>query len=162
MLLKKGLDLLMKLVEIFCMFLLAVTVVIITIQVIWRYVLSAPLAWTEEFSRYLFIWIVMLGIPIMFHHDIAIRFDLLISKLNGKQKDIVEIIFKLLGIFFCVVYCVFSISLCIKTGDRRTSGIEIPLNWLYAAQPVSAILTALIMIEQIVEIISKWRNDAKC
>ena len=64
-----------------CMAFLAVAVAIIAVQVFWRYVLGSPLAWTEEVSRYIFIWIVMLGIPIMFNRDIAICFDLFSGKL---------------------------------------------------------------------------------
>ena len=30
-------------------------------QVIFRYVLAAPLPWSEELARYCFVWIVFLG-----------------------------------------------------------------------------------------------------
>ncbi len=157
----KVVDAVMKVIEILCMILLAATVVIITCQVIWRYVLGAPLAWTEELSRYLFIWIVMLGIPIMFHRNIAISFDLFVSKLKGGKRDTVDVIFRLLGLFFCVVYFIFSMSLVMKTGARKTSGMEIPLNCLYTAQPVCAVLTGVIMIRQIIDILRKGGKE-KC
>ena len=145
-----------------CMAFLAASVVIITIQVFWRYVLSDPLSWTEEVSRYLFIWIVMLGIPIMFNRNIAICFDLLSAKLSGRSSDNLQIVFRLLGLFFCVAYFCFSMSLCLKTGMRRTSGIEIPLNLLYSAQPVSAALTGLVMIKQVIGFVKREGGASKC
>ena len=42
-----------------------------------------------------------------------------------------------------------SIQLCIQTGSRILSGIEIPMNLLYSAPPVAMIITILVVIPQI-------------
>ena len=157
----KAVNKIMQFMEWICMAFLAAAVVIIAVQVFWRYVLGSPLAWTEEISRYVFIWIVMLGIPIMFNRDIAICFDLFSGKLHGRKSDYLQIFFRVWGLYFCVVYLCFSISLCMKTGMRKTSGIEIPLNVLYAAQPVSALLTGMVMIKQIIGLAKKG-GASKC
>ena len=145
----------MKLVELVCMLLLGMAVTFVTLQIVFRYFLSSPLGWTEQTSRFCFIWIVMLGIPIMFYRKCEISFDFIREKMPEKLHKSVLLMFDLFAIFFCVLYFIYSISLCAHTGGRLTSGIAIPLNCLYAAQPISAILTLLVFVERIKEIMKK-------
>ena len=148
----------MKVVEAICMLLLAAAVVFVTMQIFFRYFLSSPLGWTEQVSRFCFIWIVMLGIPIMFHRKSEICFDYLREKLKGRNHDAIMLFFEILGILFCSIYFVFSMQLCFRTGSRTTSGVAIPLNCLYAAQPISAFLTILVMINRILETAGKKKG----
>ena len=141
----------MKLAELICMLLLGIAVTFVTLQIVFRYFLASPLGWTEQTSRFCFIWIVMLGIPIMFYRKCEISFDFIREKMPEKLHNIVLLIFDLLAIFFCVLYFIYSMSLCIRTGNRLTSGIAVPLNCLYAAQPISAVLTLLVFVERVKE-----------
>ena len=141
----------MKLAELICMLLLGIAVIFVTLQIVFRYFLSSPLGWTEQTSRFCFIWIVMLGIPIMFYRKCEISFDFIREKMPEKLHNIVLLVFDLLAIFFCVLYCIYSMSLCIRTGGRLTSGIAVPLNCLYAVQPISAVLTLLVFVERVKE-----------
>ena len=42
------------------LFMLAL-LVLLSVQVVSRYLLSNPLVWTEEISRFIFVWLVMIG-----------------------------------------------------------------------------------------------------
>ena len=137
----------MKLAELICMLLLGIAVIFVTLQIVFRYFLSSP----EQTSRFCFIWIVMLGIPIMFYRKCEISFDFIREKMPEKLHNIVLLVFDLLAIFFFVLYFIYSMSLCIRTGGRLTSGIAVPLNCLYAVQPISAVLTLLVFVERVKE-----------
>ena len=149
---------LMALVSIIATLFLAASVVIVTMQIVWRYVLSHPLGWTDQMARFSFMWFTMLGIPVMFNKNIMMSFDLVIDAIPGKAHDIIEIIIRLLGIFFCVCYAIFSIELCIKTGPRLFPGVKIPYNSLYSSQIVCAVLLGLVFFKQILEIIVQGRE----
>jgi TRAP-type C4-dicarboxylate transport system permease small subunit len=149
---------LMRLIELFLIVLLAISVVIISMQIFWRYVLVFPLGWTEQVARSAFIWLVMLGIPVMFNRNITMSFDIFLNNIRGEKYYIIQGILKLLGIGFCIFYFFASLQLCIRTGNRTVPGIGIPLNALYSAQPVCAFLLFIVFIKQIVEIIPKIKN----
>lgn len=157
----KCVNAIMKALEIACMALLATAVVFVAMQIVFRYFLSSPLGWTEQSARFCFIWIVMMGIPIMFHRKCEISFDFLREKLPNGQHRMLMLFFEVLGIFFCVLYFIYGVSLCLRTGNRLTSGLAIPLNCLYAAQPLSAVLTILVFLNRIVETVREKKGEMR-
>jgi len=40
--------------------------IIVLLQVIYRYILTEPLHWSEEMARYLFVWLSLLGATLAF------------------------------------------------------------------------------------------------
>lgn len=58
---KALLDLYGNLEKYFCAFIVAVMVVCLGAQVFFRFVLEAALTWSEELSRFAFVWVIYLG-----------------------------------------------------------------------------------------------------
>ena len=129
---------------------LGCSVVIVAVQVFARYVLRSPLAWTEQVARYLFIWMVMLGIPILFHRKIIISFDMLVNKLPSLGRTIVSFLSKAVICGFAAYYFWNSLNFCILTAGNLSYGIEIPLTYIYGAQPVCAFLLFFVVLNQII------------
>ena len=48
--------------RVLCVTLLALMSIIIVVQVFFRYVLQNSLQWSEEIARYMFIWLIYIGI----------------------------------------------------------------------------------------------------
>ena len=57
-------------------------------QVIFRYVLNQPSPWTEELSRYLFIWISLLGAAFGVMKQSHFGFDLIVKKLSPSHQRV--------------------------------------------------------------------------
>ena len=130
---------------------IVVTVILIAMQIFMRYVVSRPLSWTEQVSRYLFVWMMMLGIPIMFHRKMYMAFDLLFDALSAKQQKILGLVIKAAICCFAVFYFRHSLNLCIQTWGRLTAGVKIPLYLVYGAQPVSAFFIFLVVLNQLIQ-----------
>ena len=47
-----------------CVVLMSTMTVLLAVQVFMRYVMGASLSWSEEIARYLFIWLIYLGIEL--------------------------------------------------------------------------------------------------
>lgn len=157
----KAVKTLMKLVEIVLIILLFASVVIVVMQIIWRKILGDPLSWTDQTARFLFVWMTMLGIPVLFNRNILMSFDLVQDKLSPRNHDILRIAFRVLGLFFCVCYFIFSLQLCMKSVGNYFAGIRIPYNTLYVAQPVCCVLLTLVQSSQIVELVRKLRGGGE-
>ena len=68
---------------------LLVTFTLLTlVQVVMRYVFEMPLSWSEQLARYLFIWMLMLYMPVLMRRGNNLGFDLIISHFSEKAQDI--------------------------------------------------------------------------
>jgi len=147
------------------MILLGVAIVIIAFQVFFRYVLDSPLWWSEQTARCLFVWMMMLSVPVIFHRKGAVAFDLIVEMLPVKSREIIHILVQCVIMLFSVSYCYYGIQLCIETGDRIISGIEIPQNLMYAAAPVAMFLLTLVILEQMAQevkaLLGKQREEVE-
>ena len=118
-------------------------------QVVWRYVFNDPLIWTEELSRYFFIWISYLGawMAWRFHKHIALDAVLLLrsDRLRRCSARLVEVL--VLG--FCLYTAWGSLRLLEIAGDQPSAVLQLPMMWVYLAYPVMALLISL-------DIVAEW------
>jgi TRAP-type C4-dicarboxylate transport system permease small subunit len=117
--------------------LVAVLTAITFAQVATRYVLGDPLIWSEEASRYLFVWVSMIGAALAIREGGHFGLDLLIRRFPPLKP--------ILGPFVTVVTSLFLIIL-LKTGIDETElaslqfAMTFPMRmqWAYLALPVGA------------------------
>lgn len=146
---------LMKVVETLLTSILVADTFIVFLQVVFRYVLKSPLGWTEQICRLLFLWGVVIGIPVVFYNKADIVFDLLFNALPFKVRKVLGSFFSILGMAFSVFYFICGYNLVMKTGMRMTAGIEMPVNVLYISQPICAFLLALVFCDRLLDVL-KW------
>lgn len=149
-----------KFLEYLLAVLLGIAVCFIIAQVFCRYVLGHPLDWTEQSSRFLFIWMMMLGAAIVFYRDSAMAFDMLLHAFPSKLQFWLEALIKLLIILFSLYYGYQAIVLASSVGHRMTSGVRIPLALMYSSMIVSNIFVVMVMVEKfIAHFISKDKEE---
>lgn len=136
-------------VEKILMVLLGAAVIIIAAQVFWRYCLNDPLSWTEQTARCLFVWMMMLSVPVLFYRKSTVSFDLILESVPRKAQDIMRIVIQLVILGFACFYLKSGIDLMVQTGDRILSGLEIPMNVMYVAPPIAMSIAILVTLEQI-------------
>lgn len=130
-------------------------------SVVSRYFLKAPFNWSEQTCRYLFIWSVMLYMPVIMREKGNLGFDLLVNKLPVNVQKILSIICKVLIDVFAVFYCSYTIRFIIKTFGKKFGGIKVPYWSVYSAQAVGAFLLALFTTEIIINDIIAMRKERK-
>lgn len=147
-----------KVLEYLLALLLFGSVALIVAQVFTRYVLHNPLGWTEQMARFFFIWMMMLGVAVVFYRDQAMAFDLLLHSMKDPVRYFVELFIKLVVIFFTVYYGVFALKLAIQVSGRYTSGVRVPLSFMYSSMFVSNVLTLFILLEKVIDIIKDGKK----
>ena len=79
---------------------------LISVDVVLRYVFSAPLSWSLEVSKYLLLIMILLGLLASFRDDVHIRVDIFHSLLPRPAKRVVG-----LAMYFCVAFIFMLIAL---------------------------------------------------
>ncbi len=125
-------------------------VVVITLQVLFRYFLDQSLAWTEEVSRFLFILTSFIAITVAHRRQMHAGYSSLVTKLPVTVRRIVIIGVDLVSIAFFVVVGLSSRKLIDIGFDSTAPATGMPMAWIYLVFPVFAVLGVVFSIEHIV------------
>lgn len=132
-----------KWIAFFLVTLMALMVLNVTWQVVSRYVFQNPSSFTDELSRYMLIWVGMLGAAYVAGKNDHLAIDILLTKLRGKAQDklMVVISFCIL-IFALVVMVIGGANLVYLTFilEQKSAVLQIPLAYIYGIIPFSGLL----------------------
>lgn len=135
-----------------CALLMFIMAVVITSQVISRYVLGSPLTWSEELGRYTFVWMSFLGMAVGIKHTAHIALDILIRMLTGVNQRLLILINNLFITLFAVVLT-YSGFKFVELGSRQTSpSLNLPMEFVYSVIPVSGILVFYFIISGTIQL----------
>lgn len=125
---------------------LAAYLVVVLLQVFYRYVLNDSIFWAEEFVRASMVWGVMLASALVAAQRGHIRVELLESWLPAAGRRAVGFVANALTLAFCLILAYAGIELVERTWFQRSPMLDIPKWWVYVAIPVGAGLEALLML----------------
>ncbi len=136
----------------------------ITLQTFYRYIVSnlletaGAMVWTEEVSRYIFIWITYLALCVAIKKRSSIRVDIIYDKLPDRWKEISWIIvhgcFLLLTLVIAITGC-DQIERLIQY-PQYTTATRIPYLIPYLVLPIGFGLMSLRLIQDL------WKQAKKC
>lgn len=131
--------------------LISVLMVAVTLtQVVFRYVLTAPLPWSEELARYCFVWIVFLGGAIGLSRGIHLGVDLVVNMLPEPLRRGLDVLTSALIAGFAVAVIYASLPVIDMNMLQRSPALGVQMSWVYIAIPISMGLIALIAAERII------------
>lgn len=125
---------------------LAVNVLLVFMQVIMRTVFKNSLTWSEELSRYIFIWQIWLGASTALKYNEHIRVTLIFSFLKNKRiQAAISLIADLIWFLFCAYMVVNGKDLLVSMASRNavSSGLRLPLTYVYVVFPLASFLVCL-------------------
>ncbi len=156
---KKALDCLEKSIKIITGILFVGIMAMIATQVFTRYVMNSSLSWTEQAARIMFIWMIMLYASVLTRNVANLGFDLLVNKMPPVLRTICIFFSEILIIAFAFFWAFQGSRFCISVADFSFSGIKIPYNAVYSAQPIGAALIGIFGLELLVNHILKIKKE---
>jgi TRAP-type C4-dicarboxylate transport system permease small subunit len=134
--------------------LMAIMVLCVTWQIISRYLLGQPSTWTEELSRFLLIWVGLLGASYAYHMKMHLGLDLLTAKLPSRAK-------RLQALFVHAIVIVFAVGALIIGGLRLvwlnyelqqySAALNVPMAAVYCSLPVSGLMLVVYAVMAMVQ-----------
>lgn len=134
--------------------LFAVLVMMIFVQVVLRYGFASSLLWVEELGRFIFMWLMCLGISIGIYHKKQIAVTFLIDWLPAGAKKVASALTTgIVGLFFLLL-AYLSFDFAVRNIAAESSVLFIPLGDVYMILPVTSVICVIYCLEQVVEIIA--------
>ena len=109
------------------------------LQIIFRYFLNLPVAWTEEVCVLAWLWGILWGSAFVTRDDEQIRFDMVYSQVSPRVRRIFNAV---AGSVFIVV---MGVALPATWGYVRfmkvesTAALAIPFNWVFSIYMIFAV-----------------------
>lgn len=133
----KGLD---KCLQVLLISLLVAMTVVVTSQILMRYVMNSPLPWGEELTRYLFMYLVFLGSAWGIRYSVHVSIDSVVRMLPDHLEKIANLVARLLIGLFLAALLYYGAVLSLENMSQKSPALGLPIGLVYAAIPVGAII----------------------
>jgi len=117
---------------------------ILTYEVVCRYVFNAPTIWAQEISIYLYMWTMLAAASYTLQAGKHVHVDLLIERLPARVKSLFEIATSAVGVAFCAIVSVQAYQMIAATvhfAKVSATPLRVPL-WI----PQSALLMGFVLL----------------
>ena len=128
-----------------------ILIIPVTLQIISRYTALIPSwIWTEELSRFLFIWMIMLGAMIGVREGAHFLVDLW-PELAPRPTAMLQIASNVFVLAFALVFVWWGIQFVRFGWDQTSELAELPMAWIFMAWPVAGVTWVLFLGEAFIK-----------
>ncbi len=111
-------------------------IVVIFLQVIFRFIIDDPLSWSEELARYLFVWITFLGAAICAREKGHIGMDFVVEKLPKKLAKIIDKATLATLAIVCIIVAITSFDVITINLMQKSPALKLNMGMIYSAIPI--------------------------
>lgn len=129
---------------------LGALVVLLFIQILARNLLKFTFANVDEFTKFLFVWVMYLEISLAVRKERHIRIDFLFDKIKGKARYGLEVINTVFTIVFFVVLAVFGTVYSTSTMAMISPILRWPMGAMYLCIPAGCFFSIFFSVEKLV------------
>ncbi len=135
-------------------------VILIGIEVLFRYALANALSWPEEVAGILFTWFTLIGTVLVTRSGEHIEFSSLLVRLPPGVNKAVGVFNQLIIGAFAVFMVIYGYNYAMMFTFEKTPAAGINLLWLNFALPVNGLLILLYALWNILKIITRGPAEA--
>ena len=134
---------------------LAFILLLLTYQVILRFVFQNTNSWSEELARYMFIWLVYLSASYAIYKNAHIKIDAAVKLYPKTVRKYVPILGNVIFLIYAIAVTFYSIDYCfdIFASHQVSMGLHVRMAYMYASIPVGHALMSLRLIQLTIRMI---------
>jgi TRAP-type C4-dicarboxylate transport system permease small subunit len=136
--------------------LLGALVVVISLEVLFRYVLTIPMVWSEQLASYIMIWLAYLSAAIAFRQGAHMGMTILSSRLPEKAAGLVGGASRILVMGFLIMLAYWGFRHALDVRSQISPVVfNMSMIWPYMAVPAGSVL----MLVQAVNLICNGQEE---
>lgn len=145
-LIKKISDKLNRGTEILIAVLLAVMSIVIFMQVVYRYIFRASLPWSEEFGRYILVYLTFLGASVAVKKNSHIGVEMIVKLLPRSLAKVIEWVANVISLAFFAILIVYGSKVVKITMTQLSPAMHVKMGYIYMAVVIGAVLMTIHLI----------------
>lgn len=126
---------------------LAIMVVVVLAQVLFRYILNDSLAWAEELAKAMMVWMAFLVAPLAMRSGANVSIEMLADALPIRLRIFLQLIIGAAVIWVLSLFLIESIGLWQRGLTVSAASLPVKMAFFYSIVPVGFIALQLVAIE---------------
>ncbi len=135
-----------------------VMTLMVSVQVISRYVFQNSISFSEELARFMFIWTVAIGSSIALRKRKHVKVTLFVDSLPKKAGTILKIISESLSVLFFLIILIYGFVMLLETVEQTSPALGWSMSLVYLAMPLSGLLLLINSVANISEDLEKVKK----
>ncbi|SUT90433.1 TRAP transporter small permease [Actinobacillus lignieresii] len=142
-----------------CIFIVGLMTILVTYQVVARYLFNSPSNISEVLSRYLFIWLILFGGAYVFGLREHMSIEFLKNKFSEKTQIILDMFSEFTILTFVVSIMIYGgFNASVRQMFQVDSALNLPIGVIYSAIPISGAITIFYFIYNEFKLYSKLKE----
>ena len=150
---KKVLTLMEKTFAFLSMAGIGLMLIIIFLQVISRYFFGYTASYSEELSRYLFVWVTFLSLPVVSRQGGHMVVGLLTERFTGDRSRRLKIAGCICSMAFLAIMVWQGIRMVQLAVWQTSPAMEIPMSYMYISIPLGCGGMLLLVLEELLDLV---------
>ncbi len=127
--------------------LLMAMVVVVLLQIVYRYVLNDSLIWTEEVAKTMMVWAAFLVAPWAYRTSANVGIDMFVEQLSRRLGLVLHLLLNFLVVWIILVFLVESIGFFERGITIRAASLPIQMAWFYSVLPLAFAALFIVGVE---------------
>jgi tripartite ATP-independent transporter DctM subunit len=123
--------------------------VVVTLQIVCRYILQELPPWSEELSRYLFIWANFVGACVALARNAHVSIDSLVTRLSPSVRRRLETVIIILVTTFSLFFVYQGVRTAVAMKGSYSITMHFSMAWVFAALPTAGLIFVLYQLQKI-------------
>ena len=130
------------------MLLVVALAIVVFLQVFNRFVLKAPLAWSEDLAMLLFQWVAFLGAAVGVKRIRHFGIELVVKRMSARARRWIELLVPFIMGAVAVTMITEGYTLIQFNRNRIYSSMDLSYIWAYLPIPISGVWMIIFLIQQ--------------
>lgn len=129
---------------------------IITVYAVFnRFIFKQAITWSDEATRYLFIWVSLIGASIGVEQGVHANVSVFVDFIPKSVRKYAYVIANVLCILFCIVLVYTGMQLVVAQSNQVSAAMRINMTFVYLSIPVSFALMGVNFAVNICKIVTE-------
>ena len=139
-----------KLIEVTTLVVFAVMLVLVTLQVVFRYLIHVSVPWTEEAARWFYAWQIFLGSSLAMRDRLHLQITVLLDRLSGTPRALLDFLTAVTGLGFLAGIIWGSLLMIRAVYPVQAGSFPVSTSYLYLSIPVGLIAMLALAAQDVV------------
>jgi TRAP-type C4-dicarboxylate transport system permease small subunit len=116
------------------------------VGILFRYVMTNPLPWTEELARYTMIWMGLMAISMGVKRESHLGLNIIVNLLPEMLQTLLKMISRILMGLFLYILMVYGGKMAMNGMHQTMPALQIPMGYVLIAVPLSGLISLVQLV----------------